>query len=70
MAVSWPTVVPDASSIVWTSFLRVWMAVLSAVLVEWLGPTQCVGATGLGGVVLPRLPRGAGVDKLLVAPLK
>jgi hypothetical protein len=32
IAVSWPTVVPEASSIVWTSLRSVWRAVVSAVL--------------------------------------
>jgi hypothetical protein len=67
MAVSSPTVVPDASSIVWTSLLRVLRAAWSAELVEWLPPFPCIDPTGLGGAGLPRLPPGPGMGKVLVA---
>src|SRR5208337_3994721 len=57
MAVRSPTVVPDASSIVWTSFLRVWRAVVSAEFVEWLPPPPPGGG---GPASLPRPGPGPG----------
>jgi len=66
MAVSSPTVVPDASSIFWTSLWRVFRAVWSAEFDEWLWPAPGVQAAVPGRRVMPSPPKDPGLGKVLV----
>ena len=66
MAVSSPTVVPDASSIFWTSLWRVLRAVWSAEFDEWLWPAPGVHAAVLVGSVIPSPPKDPRLGKVVV----